>query len=204
MADKKFLDSVYNLKSSTDSKLLYGDWSDSYDNEVGSEGYATPGRIVNALVQFTDTNASVLDYGCGTGLAGIALKESGFSNLTGWDITPEMLEKAKAKDIYANTQVIAADTDLPDETSEFDVIVCCGVIGTGAAPPSVFDQIMHAIKSGGLFCFSYNDHTLAEIDYTSRLSDWVDCGAASLLFKEHGPHLPGKDMESTVYVLRKA
>jgi hypothetical protein len=64
--------------------------------------------------------------------------------------------------------------------------------------------LLHALPSEGLLVFSFNDHTLSDSSNTGRLNEWLDCGAARLLFSEHGDHLPGKDMNSTVYVVEKA
>ena len=78
------------------------------------------------------------------------------------------------------------------------------VVGNTAAPPETLDLLMHALPKGGLLGFSLNDHALADYKFTCRLTDWVDMGAARLLFREHGPHLPGINLNSDVYVLEKA
>ena len=57
--------------------------------------------------------------------------------------------------------------------------------------------------AGGLLAFSYNDATLADRAYTDRLDIAVLAPDIELVFEEHGPHLPAKDMNSTVYVLRR-
>ena len=56
---------------------------------------------------------------------------------------------------------------------------------------------------GNLLAFAYNDATLADRAYTDALD--VACLAPDieLIFEEHGPHLPAKNMMSTVYVLKK-
>ena len=79
-----------------------------------------------------------------------------------------------------------------------------GVIGAGAAPISVLHTLMRALPRGGKLVFSFNDHALEDPRNESGVAEWTDCGAARLLFKEHGPHLPGIDLKSTVYVLEKA
>ena len=43
----------------------------------------------------------------------------------------------------------------------------------------------------------------ADRTYMAALLQWLDCGAASLLFKENGPHLPGIGLKSTVFILEK-
>ena len=66
---KTYLDKAYD-GGTGDSRALYAEWSDTYDQEVGKNGYATPGRTAKTLAQFvTDLNQPILDYGCGTGLS---------------------------------------------------------------------------------------------------------------------------------------
>ena len=62
---------------------------------------------------------------------------------------------------------------------------------------------MDAIASGGLLAFSYNDATLADRRYTNQLDIACLAPDIELVFEEHGPHLPAKDMKSTVYVLKR-
>ena len=62
----------------------------------------------------------------------------------------------------------------------------------------------YALPSEGKLVFSFNDHALVDPENIGRLNEWLDCGAARLLFAEHGEHLPGKIMMSTVYVVEKA
>jgi hypothetical protein len=52
--------------------------------------------------------------------------------------------------------------------------------------------------------FSLNDHALADPAYTGKLNEWLDCCAARLLFRDHGDHLSGLNLKSTVYVIEKA
>ena len=52
--------------------------------------------------------------------------------------------------------------------------------------------------------FSFNDHALEDPANEAGLNEWLDCGAAHLLFKEYGAHLPGIDLNSNVYVVEKA
>ncbi|MEM1352619.1 MAG: methyltransferase type 11, partial [Pseudomonadota bacterium] len=37
----------------------------------------------------------------------------------------------------------------------------------------------------------------------AAVNEWLDCGAAQLLFKENGEHLPGLGLRSNVYVLER-
>jgi len=197
----RFLDKVYTARTAEETRALYDDWSASYEAEVAENGYATPGRCADALAQFMpDKTAPVLDFGCGTGLSGLALKLAGFTTIDGVDLSADMLAQAESKGAYRALNRIEAGGAID---AGYDAIAAIGVIGAGAAPISTFDEIMNALPQGGKFVLSFNDHALSDPVNEARISDWCDCGAARLLFKEYGPHLPGLDMKSNVYVIEK-
>lgn len=199
-----FLNNVYGARDDASTRALYDAWSQSYEEEVANNGYATPGRCAEALASFTeDFSAPILDFGCGTGLSGLALKLAGFETIDGLDLSTEMLEKAKQKQIYRSTAVVDATAPLAHRPGDYATIAAIGVIGAGAAPVTVLHKLMEAIGPGGKLVFSFNDHTLEDPSYEAGVNEWLDCGAATLLFKEHGPHLPGIDLKSNVYVIEK-
>ena len=151
-----------------------------------------------------DGQIPVLDYGCGTGLSGVALHKAGFRVIDGMDPTPGMLRKAAARNVYRN--LISFDITDPEPVGKgsYPVITAIGVIGSGAAPPQTFDLLMNALPGNGYLAFSFNDYTLADPAYTTRLSDWPGMGNARILFREYGPHLPGMGMKSDVYIVEKS
>jgi predicted TPR repeat methyltransferase len=199
-----YLDKVYAARNAHETRALYDGWSQSYDAEVCEHGYATPGRCAEALARFSqDQTLPVLDFGCGTGLSGLALKLAGFSTLDGVDLSEEMLVQARAKRLYRRLDRIEADTVLSFEPGTYVAIAAIGVIGAGAAPISVLDMLMKALDKNGLLVLSLNDHALQDRANEGRINEWTDCGAARLLFREHGPHLPGINLKSNVYVIEK-
>lgn len=201
---EKYLDKVYTARTPDETRDIYDAWSKSYEAEVSENGYATPGRVATALADVVrDKSTPVLDFGCGTGLSGLALKLAGFEMLDGMDLSPEMLAEARAKGIYRNLTQVAADAPPPISKGAYPIITAIGVIGAGAAPLALFDTLMKALDRGGLFAFSFNDHTLEDPAYEGRLNEWIDPGAARLRFREYGAHLPGKDMKSVVYIVEK-
>lgn len=202
---KSFLDKAYGARDAASTRQLYDDWSATYEAEVGENGYATPGRCAAALADYMDDkSAPILDFGCGTGLSGLAFKLAGFTTIDGLDLSAEMLEVARAKGVYRNLDQIEADGKLAHTPGDYAAIAAVGVIGAGAAPLSVFDTLMYGLASGGKFVFSFNDHALEDPANVARINEWTDCGAARLLFHEHGEHLPGINLKSSVYVLEKA
>ena len=198
-----FLDKAYEARDAASTRVLYDDWAASYEAEVGQNGYETPGRCAAALKAHTaDLSAPILDFGCGTGLSGLALKLAGFAVIDGVDLSQVMLEVARAKNVYRHLDLIEADSALPQ--AKYSTIAAIGVIGAGAAPIAVLHTLMHALPKAGKLVFSFNDHALDDPVNEQGVSEWTDCGAAHLLFKEHGDHLPGINLKSNVYVIEKA
>ncbi|MEO1139611.1 MAG: methyltransferase domain-containing protein [Pseudomonadota bacterium] len=202
---EKFLDKAYNLETPDATRELYDAWAASYDAEVGDNGYATPGRVAEAMFRYSpDPDTPILDFGCGTGLSGLALKLAGFRTIDGMDPSPEMLDCARDKKVYRKLGTFDIHDTTPITAGTYSTITCIGVIGTGAAPASTFDLVMRALPKSGLLGLSLNDHALADPQFEGAMNQWLDCGAARLLFKEYGPHLPGQNLNSNVYILEKA
>lgn len=200
-----FLDKAYGVSDAQSVEELYDAWADSYNAEITENGYATPGRCAKALARFVpDKTGPILDFGCGTGLSGLALRLAGFGIVDGLDVSADMLKGAEKTNAYRGLSRIAPGADLPFPKGTYTAIAAIGVIGAGAAPVSVFHTLMKSLPRNGKLVFSFNDHALAEWGYVGAVSEWTDVGAARLLFKEHGDHLPGINLKSTVYVIEKA
>ncbi len=201
MADR-FLDKVYSARTSDETREIYDAWSKSYEDEVAQNGYVTPGRCADALVQvLTDKDSPILDFGCGTGLSGLALRAAGFTTLDGVDLSEGMLEVARGKGAYRSLSLIGPEDPVP---SGYNTIAAIGVIGAGAAPLPILDRILEQLPKGGFAVFSFNDHTLQDPSYSAKITELKQTGVVIERFCEHGPHLPGREMGSNVYGLEKA
>ena len=199
-----FLSRAYGARDGDGTRRLYDDWAATYEDEITASGYATPQRCAAALAAFSrDKTQPILDFGCGTGLSGAALKLAGFEVIDGIDLSEAMLDQARHKGIYRHLEVVAPDAPLRHAPGDYAAIAAIGAIGAGAAPLSAIDAIMRGLARGGLFVFSFNDHALADPCNEGRVNEWIDCGAARLLMREHGEHLPAIGVRSTVYVLEK-
>jgi len=202
---ERFIDRVYTLKSPAEARALYDAWAAEYEAEMDEQGYATPDRAAAALASIaTDPTIEILDFACGTGLSGQALNQAGFTAIDGVDLSADMLAVAAAKGIYRELFQIEPGAVMPGAPGRYGAITAIGAIGAGAAPISTFDTISAALAPGGLFALSFNDHTADDPNYSGRLTKAIETGEMRLRFREHGPHLPGIDLKSTVYVLEKA
>ena len=204
MSDKEIDESLWTTHSNAEIKEIYANWAQSYEDDVAEWGYVTPTRLALALRQSgANIEKPILDFGCGTGLSGMALKAVGFQVIDGTDISPEMLKKAEGKPAYRQVWKGQAGSMGHIKRADYPTIAATGVVSLGAAPPETLDMLVDAIGSGGLLAFSFNDATLADRRYTDRLDIAVLAPDIELVFEEHGPHLPAKNMGSTIHVLQR-
>jgi asparagine synthase (glutamine-hydrolysing) len=93
---------AYAATTREDLRSLYKDWADTYDADHEAIGFFGHRAAAQALARYTPFPevAPVLDAGCGTGAAGEALRALGFRNLTGVDLSRDMLDRAREKGLY--------------------------------------------------------------------------------------------------------
>jgi SAM-dependent methyltransferase len=96
----------------------YAAWAPTYEDTVLD---LMDLRLLERLQIHWPAAGRVLDLACGTGRVGAWLKAKGVRRIDGLDLTPQMLEQARAKGVYETLTVgdIAA-TGLPDQT--YDLI----------------------------------------------------------------------------------
>ena len=208
MTDEKFLSKAYDLGAPEKAAAFYNDWASTYDAEVGDNGYLTPGRCVEALTSLDPSLAApVIDLGCGTGLAGLALRAAGFEPVDGVDFSEGMLARARElgcyRDLWRADLNLPLFDQIPEPETPYAHAMAAGVLNPGHAPASAILGVMEILPSGGYFVFSLNDHALEERSYEARINDVVDGGWARIAFKEYGDHLPGTGLQAMVYALER-
>ncbi len=202
MTDKTLKTGLWTPRSPEETQALYRDWAVDYDADVLDSGYVTPTRVASALANVIPKTVRIIDFGCGTGLSGQALYDIGFKDLDGTDVTQEMLSIAKERGIYKKTW-LSDIGEMSFGRGAYGAIVACGVVSLGAAPASTLGQLVAKLETGGVLALSFNDPTLQDDSYSDALVAEIANGRAEVLFREHGPHLPGKGMGSDVIVLRR-
>jgi predicted TPR repeat methyltransferase len=196
-----FFEKVYNARNKQETRDLYDSWAQTYEKAVQDEGYATPRRCAEALrAAMPDPLLPILDFGCGTGLSGLALRLAGFEVIDGVDLSQGMLDLAKDKDLYRSLSVIGPEDPAP---TGYSAIAAIGVIGKGAAPLDALNGLFAALAPGAKCVFSFNDHTLEDPAFEALVDDRIATGFLHELSRKHGEHLPGRNIKSTVYVIEK-
>ncbi len=91
-----------------------------------------PARAAARLMPLLDANAQGIDFGCGSGVLGLALREAGLRPpLDGIDLSPVMLGMARDTGCYRHLQRanLLLATPLPDLPGPYDFAITVGLIG---------------------------------------------------------------------------
>jgi len=146
---------IYSSKNTEELAERYDEWAESYDKELEEDyGWQIPRLMAEELSGLTPTSGRILDAGAGTGLVGQFLGSLGYSNLVAMDLSSEMLNKAREKDVYQEFhQMDMGETlDFPDDS--FDAVVCAGVLTFSHAPAKSLYEMVRVTKPGGHILYS--------------------------------------------------
>ena len=193
----------YGEKNSDEVRFTYRDWADTYDSELLDEfGYQAPSAAVETLQKHLPSLGSViLDMGCGTGLVGELLHSLGYRHLDGLDLSPEMLEKAKARGVY-RTLGEADLTEALEIEQIYDAVICVGVFSHQRSQAFDLVKLFAGLKPNGVLVATVNG------------KGWRDIGWETLLEqskREHGfqieeisdiPYLTRQDIPGKLLVIR--
>lgn len=180
--------------SANETGALYHDWAASHDAELGANGYAAPARCPESPARYAPVVEPMLDIECGNGLRGVALEARRFGATDRADPSPEMLARAEATGVYRSPR--GSDPDDPFEAGACGISAAVGVVGIGAALASLVDRAWYALSPGRLLYLSLDDWALAALDFAGL----IETPRSHVLFEEYGPHLPGIELMSRVYV----
>ena len=182
---------------------LYDDWAARYDADMDRAGLIGPFRTAAALAEAgVDRAAPVLDFGCGTGRSGVAMRVAGFSDLHGVDLSPEMLARAEATGAYASLTRIDPDAD-PVVAPGTAAVMASGSICRGAGPARLLPALARAMAPGAVLVLSYNQDTLRDRAYLDALSEVQAEGTMRLDRATHGPQMRAPLRFATVYTLTR-
>lgn len=159
----------------------------------------------------------ILDLGCGTGLCGVAMRDIA-AHLTGIDLSPRMLAKARERGVY--DELVETDISAYLEqcaAEQFDLILAADVFIYIGDVAGILEQSARVLRHGGALAFSIETNPRPDSDYAlepsgrySQSSGYIrrlaaQYGYAELKCLEQTIRLEsGKPVAGQVYVLGKA
>lgn len=97
-------------------------------------------------IQYRD----LLDCGCGTGpMISLLYEKDSSKHYVGLDLTPKMIEVAKAKNLQGVDWIIGDCENLPFDNETFDVIICTNSFHHYPNPQNFFNSVERVLRPGG-------------------------------------------------------
>lgn len=136
-------------------RKLFDDYAERFETSlVEALHYRAPALLLDAIRHtLGDGLFDIFDAGCGTGLMGAVLKPFA-RRLDGADLSPRMVEKARARAIYDSLTAGEVTALLAAVPKRYDLVVAADVLVYIGALVPLFVAVDAALKPGGAFAFT--------------------------------------------------
>ena len=197
---------AYKVSKETErARERFDAWAEDYDRDVHDlYGWNGPEATRDFVLKHVTKDASILDAGAGTGLMGVLLRENGYHDLAGTDISQKMLDVARNKNIYKQDFQADLTKPLPMDDNSFDCIVCVGVSGYMIA--QTIGDFVRILKPSGHIIYTISDRHYYEHGYSDVVEALALTGCIKILEKgEEFAALPISDPhhKARVHVYQK-
>jgi predicted TPR repeat methyltransferase len=135
---------------------LFDGYAGAFDRHLRELAYAVPDAIADLLRAVQPTHHGTLraiDLGCGTGLAGVAIRPLA-SSMVGVDLSTGMLDKAREKRIYDTLVAAELVHYLQSTPDRFDLVVAADVFIYLGDLDETFAAVARVLAPDGVFAFS--------------------------------------------------
>jgi predicted TPR repeat methyltransferase len=136
-------------------RQLFDDFAGSFDAKLEGLRYEGPELVASAIrdVGGGDEVADILDAGCGTGLCGPHLRPLA-RRLVGVDLSPAMIEKARAREVY-DQLIVAELTDFLSRSKQaFDLIASADTVVYFGDLEQLMNAAARCVRPGGCLVFT--------------------------------------------------
>jgi|GEM_PF-1362198 len=127
-------------------------WPDPAGSASRPGGWSGPEQVTDAILGAgnLESDGVLFDAGCGTGKAGVALRQAGWTgHLVGLDLSRGMLDVSAATGAY--DQLIKCSLyEIPAPTNAATAVVSSGAFTNGHVGPHAMRELQRLVKPAGL------------------------------------------------------
>lgn len=151
---KSLVDGIGNYE---ETNKYYNKWALTYDQTLSKWNYSTPKKAARVINRYIDPEPrNILDLACGTGLFGEKLiKIYPKTLIDGIDISNQILDQARKKNIYKNLYCNNFDKNFFFLKKKYDLVSCIGAMTYTKNPKNLILNIHKIAKSRAFFIFSH-------------------------------------------------
>jgi predicted TPR repeat methyltransferase len=164
--------------SETYLRRLFDQYAARYDNALTEQlDYRGPAILCDAVksvlqgLRRPTRFEALLDLGCGTGLVGVAFRPFA-AHLVGVDLSPAMVARAQAKDLYDRLVVGTLADVLADEIArggKYDLVLAADVFVYVNELSEIIAAVARVLAPAGIFAFTVETHSGAGVELLSTL-----------------------------------
>lgn len=155
----------------------YTQFAPVYNQSVDEWGYQCYRTSAAALQHYIAPEQPVLDAGCGTGLVGQALATLGHTDITGIDISQDMLDQATTSGHYQQLALQdLSQIPYPFPDNHFAAVTCVGVFSLIADPTPVLREFCRLTQPQGYLVFTQQEILFEQYGYADILRGFEERG----------------------------
>lgn len=144
------LRNLFRRKKTTEPAAAYDIWASTYDGQKDNPIAYLNGLVFSNLLDTVDLEGkTVVDIGCGTGSNWEKILAKRPSNIIGYDVSSEMLNRLRQKYPLAATFLLHDNKLKESKSLSCDMIVSTLVIGYIKDLPAVLAEWNRVLKAGG-------------------------------------------------------
>mgnify|MGYP003119867314 CR=1 FL=1 len=186
-------------------RAVYANWAKTYeaDTLIGM-GYVAPAIAAETMAQEIGQNDVILDAGCGTGLVGTELRSLSDAVIDGIDLSPDMLDQARKKDVYRtlNKADLTASLDIGDAC--YDGVISVGVFTSGHVGPSAMNELIRVIKPGAPAIITVHEQVWHKDGYRDHLDQMEKDDLAKICTIRETPYHQNEGYHCKLCILQAA
>lgn len=199
---------AYELSNDQETKALYRDWAQTYDETMlKGLSYLTPQKTAQLFSDYVAIKTCrILDVGSGTGLAGQMLAQLGYSKIDALDYSSEMLGVAKArthnkKPVYQN--LIKADLNKPLSiaANTYEGMIATGVFTHAHVGANCLSELFRVLKPGSLFATTVHKDVWESAGFEKTVGELEAAGTIKTRYSKMGRYFETDKEPAGYYII---